>query len=240
MTPKILDVIEGTEDKVSFFITGYMIDVAPTTYGGYVKRAHDMGCDIGSHTYDHKHIYKSNQVISDEVINDQLGRLAEKYTALTGDTLHLLRPPGGGFDKKRNYGYATILWSVDSLDWKYWGDRKKDLYPTDRTDEAKIKATDEVADQVAKEVLSKVKPGDIVLMHDLYETTAIAFERIYTELKAQGYRFVTVSELLNIQPEYYAGWYFYDTGRAGINGSLDMAKRPAAQSVMALPPEKIF
>ncbi len=239
VTPRVLDLIDGTDDRVTFFITGYMMDMN-AKYKDYVKRASDMGCDVGLHTYNHKNLfYASTQTDApEELIQSELGDIDKLYTEITGKKTYLLRPPGGSLNKKRNYGYACILWSVDSEDWKSWSDRRAQL--TSSNAQVKAKATEEAANEIATKVLATVKPGDIVLMHDVYETSVIAFEKIYTALKAQGYKFVTVSDLLNIDPEQYTGWYFHETGRSGVNGSMNLAQRTDAQSVAALPPEKIF
>ncbi len=234
MTPQILDVIEGTEDKVSFFITGYMMDMNPK-YKEHVKRATEMGCDVGLHTYNHKNLYYASKKedAPEELIRSELGDIDRLYTELTGKKTFLLRPPGGALNKERNYGYASVLWSVDSEDWRIWSNHRTGLLSSDKT--VKEQATKEAVAEIKERVLNLVKPGDIVLMHDVYETSALAFKEIYKELKAQGYRFVTVSVLLNIDPAEYTGWYFYDSGRCGLNGELRMARRTA---LSALPPEK--
>ena len=76
---------------------------------------------------------------------------------------------------KQNVGLPIILWSVDPKDWK---DRDKDT--------------------VVQRVVSATKPGDIVLMHDIYESTAEAVPVIIDQLSAKGFCFVTVSELLGL------------------------------------------
>ena len=73
--------------------------------------------------------------------------------------------------------FPIIIWDIDTLDWKYHN-----------------------SNRIAKRVLSKVTDGDIVLMHDVYSSTANALKIIIPELKKQGYTFVTVSELF-----YYKG-----------------------------------
>ena len=67
-----------------------------------------------------------------------------------------------------------ILWSADSLDWKSRN-----------------------SDAINQEVMSHVSNGSIILMHDIHETTADALPRVIDNLEADGYKFVTVSELLN-------------------------------------------
>ena len=237
VTPQILDVIEGTNDKVTFFITGYMIDVNPTVYSAHVKRAYDMGCEIGSHTYDHQMLWSySGGDISASLMSEQLDSLQSKYQAITGGTMHLMRPPGGDFNKNKNYGYALVLWSMDSEDWRSWARFKSTMLGKD--EEAKAEATEIIVEEVVSKVLENVKSGDIVLMHDIYNTSALAFAKIYEALKEEGYRFVTVSELLRIDPSAYDGWYFFKTSQCGHDGVSMTAKAPSP-APEALLPEKV-
>ncbi len=238
VTPMILDLLKDTDDRVTFFITGYMIDKNPKNYSGYVRRAFEMGCDIGLHTYNHTNLYYASTQTdaTDEVIERELGDLDAKIFDILGEKSWLLRPPGGSLNKKRNYGYASILWSVDSEDWKTFSEHRAELLSSDPV--VKSKAQKEAAQEIASRVLKEVQPGDIVLMHDIYETSAMAFAEIYEALKAEGYRFVTVSELLKIQPEEYTGWYFYSSAMAGRDGELTVAQRQSAAPVLAVPPKK--
>ncbi|MBQ9468661.1 MAG: polysaccharide deacetylase family protein [Clostridia bacterium] len=224
-TSGVLDVLEEG-DKVSFFITGYMIDRYPEIRAAYVRRALDMGCDVGIHCYDHEHnVYVTSEKrdASPEVYEREIERLDEKYRALFGCAPQLWRPMGGNFNPKRAYPYAEILWSVDSYDWKTFSEYlKKGLLDKDEhlMPEVAEKATDEIAERI----LSQVRPGDIVLMHDIYETSALAFAKVYRALKADGWRFVTVSELLEIDPAAHHGQYFYSTRFWGENGKTEKLK----------------
>lgn len=85
-----------------------------------------------------------------------------------------MRPPGGATSSniKSWVGMPSIIWSIDTLDWK---------------------TRDSASTQ--KAVLNHVKDGDIVLMHDLYKATATASQTIIPELIRRGYQLVTVSEL---------------------------------------------
>ena len=139
-------------------------------YAEYTKRAHDMGCEIANHTYDHKIL---TGVSADEIVN-QINKTNDIIEQTVGEKSIIMRPPGGGVNDKvaQNVNMPMIIWSVDPTDWKTRNQQK--------TEDA---------------VLSGVGDGDIVLMHDLYESTANAAEKIFSTLKAEGYEFVTVSEL---------------------------------------------
>ncbi|MDD5936853.1 MAG: polysaccharide deacetylase family protein, partial [Clostridiales bacterium] len=101
-----------------------------------------------------------------------------------------IRPPYGAKsdDVMKNVNAPLIFWSVDSEDWK---SKNKDA--------------------IYNMIMSNVKDGDIILMHDLYPTTADAMEKVIPELIRQGYKLVTVQELLEakgITPE--AGGVYYN------------------------------
>ena len=98
--------------------------------------------------------------------------------------IRLMRPPGGILStaQKEACPYTAIMWSVDSNDWKYTG----------RSEEKKEQNVQTIVDNV----MSVVREGDIVLMHELYENSYEAFCIIIDQLYEQGYEIVTVSELL--------------------------------------------
>lgn len=165
-TPRILDSLQKNEGHATFFEMGNRVGSYPKT----VKRIYQMGCEIGSHSYDHPVLGSA----SVSTITSQISRTDSNIKKLTGTAPALFRPPYGSIGTNlRNYaGKPLILWSVDTLDWKY-----RD------------------SNRVYNHVMSNVKDGDIILMHDLYSSTASAAERIIPELKKKGYQLVTVSEL---------------------------------------------
>ena len=94
---------------------------------------------------------------------------------ITGQEVIYLRPPYGEWDHKKDcpQNMIAVYWDVDPLDWK-------------RTD----------TKQIAADILRQVKPGDIILLHDIYKTSVQAAFIVIDELQRQGYEFVTVEELL--------------------------------------------
>ena len=98
---------------------------------------------------------------------------------VTGNYPKLLRPSYGSFNSKikKMANMPIIIWDIDTLDWKYHNSKR-----------------------ITNRVVSKVKDGDIILMHDIYSATANALNNIIPELQSRGYVFVTVSELF-----YYKG-----------------------------------
>ena len=124
------------------------------------------GHEIGNHSYDHTGDPKA--------LAKQIVRTNNIVRSITGRDTTSLRPPYGKLSETtKNSGDLVVLWSIDSLDWK-----------TRNTD------------AIVSKVLKNVKSGDIVLMHDIYETTTAAASRIITDLRKKGFTFVTVSEIL--------------------------------------------
>lgn len=133
-----------------------------------LKRELEMGCELGNHTYDHSHYGKN-------VTKDDITRSAEAIKKASGQYPTAFRCTGGIISDtiRKNSGAPIYYWSVDTEDWKSRN-----------------------ADAVARKLLSEVSNGDIILMHDIYETTIDAVEKVMPELVKRGYQFVTVSELM--------------------------------------------
>ena len=169
-TMDIVNYLEDNKMHATFFMLGSFMSPNPDIVS-YVKE-HNM--EIGSHTYSHTNLKKLSKAKLDSEVNNT----NEVYNSVTGDNLKLLRPPYGSMNDKIKdaYPYSFILWSVDTLDWKY-----KD------------------SDYLYDYVVNNVSDGDIVLMHDIHEPTKIGVERILPELYVRGFRVVSVSELARIQ-----------------------------------------
>lgn len=167
VTEKILDTLEANGAVATFFVVGERVD-GSESYRKSLKRAYDMGCQIGSHTYSHK-LLKSG--VSAGTVKDEIDKSLAAIKNVTGEDAIIMRPPGGFCNE--NISLPEIMWSVDSRDWK-------------NRDAAKNYDS----------VINSVYDGSIILMHDLYPATADSIERIVPALIADGYKFVTVSELM--------------------------------------------
>lgn len=167
VTSDILDTLEKHGAKATFFVVGDRVAANKSV----LKRAHDIGCEIGSHTWSHKNLTK----LTTQQMNDEMQKSVDAISAVTGAPVKIMRPPEGGHNEsvRNNLGYPLIMWSVDSNDWRH-RNAQKDY----------------------DEVMNYVFDGAIILMHDLYPATAEAVARLVPDLMAQGYKFVTVSELL--------------------------------------------
>ncbi len=166
VTNRILDCLNQYGAKATFFVVGKNVKARPEI----VKRAYNSGMEIGNHTMSHPNL----KTLGAESITAQLSGASDVIYSAIGTRPLLLRPPYGNYNKTVSdvCGMPMILWSIDTLDWKT------------RNAESTVNA-----------VLSEVKDGSVILMHDLYDATAAATEQIVPALIERGYRLVTVSEL---------------------------------------------
>ena len=162
VTNVILDTMEKYDAHCTFFVVGNRVD----TYSSCVTRAVSLGCEIGSHTYEHRYF---NRLSADQLRYqvDEASKVIGKYT----DDCKTLRPPGGFIVD--GVGFPLILWSVDTQDW--------DNRDTGIT---------------LSRAKNGIFDGSIVLMHDLYETSGQATVSLVPYLIQNGYQLVTVSELM--------------------------------------------
>lgn len=168
-TSRILDSLEANDARATFYIVGNRMGNYPET----IRRMAALGCEFGNHTWDHTYLTK----LSAAAMHSNLNQMDTTLQNIAGVRTTTVRPPGGFVnDSVRQalaaYGTPGILWSIDTLDWKT------------RNAQSTINC-----------VLGNVRDGDIILMHDLYGTTADAAAVLIPELKKRGYQLVTVSEL---------------------------------------------
>ena len=175
VTMRILDALEPYGAHATFFVVGNRVN----NYRDCIIRAVNLGCQIGDHTWNHSTLTR----LSADGVSSQINDCADAVYNLTGIRPVVMRPVGGSYNStvSANVGMPMIIWSIDTNDWKY-----KD------------------SNHVINEVLNNVRDGDIVLMHDLYETTATAVETIVPALIEAGFTLVTIDELAeykNVQME---------------------------------------
>lgn len=167
-TKLILDVLEEYGARATFFMCASRIGGSNEEC---LKRELTLGCELGNHTYNHKNYGKK---VTAEDISDCSDRIKEKC----GSAPTIFRCPGGIMSSKiinecKREGMPIAYWSIDTEDWK-------------------SKNPDSIYDIAT----SKVYDGAIILMHDIYPTTAEAVKKIVPKLIADGYQVVTVSEML--------------------------------------------
>ena len=153
--------------QATFFLLGENMEGRRKMVEELVKDGHL----IGNHTYSHIQLTSDNK----EVFREELVKTNEILEAITGENVTYIRPPYGSWDKslEQDLNMFPVLWNVDPLDWC--------------TPDAGL---------VMSRVLQQVEDGDIILLHDYYDTSVTAALMIVDEMKKQGYEFVTVEEIL--------------------------------------------
>lgn len=165
-TPEILDVLKENNSSATFFVLGSQVN----RNKDILVRMLEEGNQIGNHTYNHKKL----TTISDEELYKQIRGTDDLIYRATGYTPSIMRPPYGATNEELNKKIQkpVINWSIDTRDWE---NRNTEI--------------------IVNSILEDVKDGDIILMHDLYDTTAEASKIVIPELVKRGYQLVTVEEL---------------------------------------------
>lgn len=171
ITQTLLDGLAERGVKSTFFICGYRIK----NYQSLPQTILDYGHEIGLHTDNHATLTKLDADGIRKELEGMMHWLPEGYQ------VRLMRPPGGAFNTRvkdvcRDMGLSLIMWSVDPKDWQ-----------------------DRDADTVVKRIVNGATDGSIILLHDMYNSSVTGALRAIDQLKAQGFEFVTVSQLAAIK-----------------------------------------
>lgn len=171
-TETLLDGLAQRGAKATFFLIGEQV----AGQQDIVKRMEDEGHQIGLHTWQHV----SLKGLTQEGIRAQLDKTREILQDLVGPEKFMLRPPYGFVDETlEQWAHSPIIcWSVDTEDWK-----TKDV------------------NAIVQTVTQQAGDGDIILMHDIYDTSVTAALACVDRLMAEGYYFVTVEELFALRGE---------------------------------------
>ena len=169
-TKEIVDFLNKYKSTATFFMLGNLMN----RYPDIPKYVIDNNMEIGSHTYSHTNLKK----LKINKVEEEINKTNEAYFNSTGGVINLIRPPYGSINEKikSSFDYSYILWSVDTEDWRY-----KDV------------------DHIVNHILEHAEDGDIILMHDIHQTTKEAVFKVVPELYVRGYRIVSVSELAKIK-----------------------------------------
>ena len=173
LTPRILNILDRFHVSATFFMVGVNIENYPETARAVI----DAGHEVGNHTYSHTHLER----LSREDVEREIWLCEDILEELCEYRPHLFRPPEGAMstyveNSSEENDYTLILWSLDTRDWE-----------------------NKNTEQIVETVLSKIHPGDIILMHDYigrHSKTPEALEILLPRLIERGYEPVTVSELL--------------------------------------------
>ncbi|HEY1835432.1 MAG TPA: polysaccharide deacetylase family protein [Candidatus Saccharimonadales bacterium] len=170
-TPQVLSILEREHVHASFFIVGSRV----AGNQALLRRMFADGDEIGDHSWTHPDF----TTLKPAQIRQQIAFTQKAIHAAGVPAPTLFRPPYGAVDQKviSNVPLTFMFWNEDPEDWA--ADSPK---------------------QVEKAVIASAKPGGVVDMHDIYHVTAESLDPIIKKLKAEHYQFVTVSQLLGLQP----------------------------------------
>ena len=174
-TAHLLDILDQYGAKATFFLIGSKV----SGQASIVRSIQARGHQLGNHSWSHPELPK----LPVDQIASEIDRTNDAIKQATGVTPAILRPPYGAvngvvLEQLRLRGMSSILWSVDTRD---WADRNSDI--------------------VCSRAVAGARPGAIILMHDIHQTSVGAVPCILSALKQQGYSFVTVQGLLgNMAP----------------------------------------
>lgn len=174
-TPRLLDMLRERNIKATFYVIGRSVNLYPQITRRIVAEGHE----IGNHTWTHRNL----KTLSSAEVRKELNRTRDIIVSTCGVKPRTMRPPYGALrqDQRswiyKEYGYPTILWSVDPEDWKRPG-----------------------ISVVTSRIVNNTRNGGIVLAHDLHKPTVDAMPGTLDGLLRKGFKFVTVSQLLALSP----------------------------------------
>ena len=168
-TEKLLDILDKYDAKATFFLIGSKI----SGQASVVRNIQARGHQLGNHSWSHPELPK----LSVDQIAGEIDRTNEAIRQATGVKPSILRPPYGAvngvvLEQLRLRNMSSILWSVDTRD---WADRNSQI--------------------VCSRAVAGARPGAVILMHDIHQTSVNAVPCILSSLKQQGYSFVTIQRL---------------------------------------------
>lgn len=169
-TRRILRVLEENYSQATFFVVGTNAEKYPEV----LQEIATSGSEIGNHTYSHANLTDIDSADVEEEI-DKVNRAVKKAT---GEIATVIRPPYGAYNEEvlNQLQQPVVLWGLDTEDWESRN-----------------------AQVIADNILANIEDGDIILMHDIYDSTAEAVELLVPRLKEMGYQVVTVSEMARLK-----------------------------------------
>ncbi len=168
ITNQILNTLDKYNAKATFFMVGERVESNASIVKDVLARGHE----IGNHTWNHARLTK----IPLKSAKSEISSTNKIIHKVTGQYPTVFRPPYGEKNKQVTdlVNVPVVLWNIDTLDWKYRDSSK--LLPM---------------------IQKNLKNNDIILMHDIHQSTANGLESVLIYLQKQGYECVTVSEILS-------------------------------------------
>jgi peptidoglycan/xylan/chitin deacetylase (PgdA/CDA1 family) len=167
----ILNTLEKHNARATFCVLGNWV----ARWEGTILRTVSLGNEIIGHSWNHTNMTTQSRAGIRAAISDT----DDAIYKLTGTRTNLFRPPYGAINAQveavaAELGFGILLWSVDPQDWRSERD----------------------ANFIYSWIMERARDGSVVVLHDIYLSTALAMERVIPRLIADGFELVTVSELL--------------------------------------------
>ena len=174
-TPRLLDMLRARNIRATFYVTGLNAQRHPQI----LRRMINEGHEIGNHSYSHPRLTD----LSTEEVHAEVAACHDAVVAAATLPPGTIRPPYGAVNQAlrdqflNDFDYPTVLWDVDPRDWD--------------------SATSD--EDVINHILTESDHGEIIITHDIHERTITSMPAILDGLLAQGFSFVTISELLDLE-----------------------------------------
>lgn len=171
MTKDYLNVLDQLNIKASFFMLGNSV----MAYPDLAKEVEERGHDVLSHSKEHAILAN----LSREQLEADFSYCNDAFKEVLGHTPKMVRPPYGSYTDEvlstsRKYGQIPIYWSIDTNDWRKYS-----------------------TETMVNTIVNNLSDGGIILMHEAKGNTLEALPAIAEAVRAQGYEFVPLSELLS-------------------------------------------
>lgn len=166
----ILETLKNNDVHITFFIVGDWADKYPEA----VKKIHEAGHEIGSHSNTHPHVNN----LSAEKNLEEIQLSVNKLEKITGSKTTLYRAPYGEYNDTviktaQENGYFTIQWNLDTLDYKGL-----------------------TGEEMWNRLKNKLDKGSIILSHNGTNHTADSLDMLIKNIKSKGFKVTTVSDLI--------------------------------------------
>jgi peptidoglycan-N-acetylglucosamine deacetylase len=176
LTPRLLDILRQQGIRATFFVVGRNVDAHPEIARRIVAEGHE----IANHTWSHPDLTK----LGEQALRREVEDTSAAIERVTGRRATIMRPPYGAINQRtrevltKDHNLDVVLWSVDPLDWRKPG-----------------------PSVVTQRLVDGATPGGILLAHDIQAGTIEAMPETIAQLKAKGYAFATVSQLLALRED---------------------------------------
>lgn len=169
-TEEILETLRRNEVCATFFVLGNKVE----DYQEVLKKSVSYHNELGNHSYNHKWLSR----LPINSLKEQIEKTQQVLQKNLSYQPKYLRPTYGSVNDRirKNTELKIVLWTVDTKDWKITN-----------------------VDRIIEKATTNIKDGDIILMHDIFERSSQALEKIIPILKEQGFQFVTISELEEVK-----------------------------------------